>query len=185
MTPMNPLAYASNTDENLLFKQVLARFDGPAYIRRGRQTELALESLLDHCRVEYETRLATVRKKVERLSRVIVTDWRLIQRLGEPFAFFGIEPEPPLGHSAPEGSSRKALAEVAKSVARFNRQWQQFLHGLDLTAVNAARAGYNRYYLLEKECAVGSLRIAKQGFTPLEPLTAGELLAKFPLLPVR
>jgi hypothetical protein len=159
----------------------LARFDGPAYIRRGRQTELALESLHDQCRTEYGKRLATVRKMVERLSTVIVTDSRLIQRLGALFAFFGIEPEPQLGHLA----SPKALAEVAESVARFNRRWQHFLHGLDLTAVNAARAGYNRYYLLEKECAVGSLRIAKQGFRPLDPVTVDDLLAKFPLLPSR
>jgi hypothetical protein len=59
-----------------------------------------------------------------------------------------------------------------------------FLANVDLTAVNELREGYNRYYVLEKECAVRSARIARQGFTPLPPLTHDELMSQFPLLPV-
>ena len=55
---------------------------------------------------------------------------------------------------------------------------------MDLSAVNELRKGYNRYYVLEKECAVRSARIARQGFAPLPPLTTGDLVAQFPLLPV-
>ena len=38
------------------------------------------------------------------------------------------------------------------------RLLQRFLPTVDLTAVNKARDGYNRYYLLEKECAMRSPR---------------------------
>jgi hypothetical protein len=38
--------------------------------------------------------------------------------------------------------------------------------------------------VLEKECAVRSARIARQGFVPLEPLTIDDVSAQLPLLPV-
>ena len=58
------------------------------------------------------------------------------------------------------------------------------LEETDLTEVNALREGYNRYYLLEKECAVRSARLARQGFRRLEPVTLEELAALLPPLPV-
>jgi hypothetical protein len=70
------------------------------------------------------------------------------------------------------------------SLQRFNRRWQEFLPTVDLTRVNDLRAGYNRYYVLEKECAVRSAALARRGFTPLEPFTTDQLFALMPLLPV-
>jgi hypothetical protein len=58
------------------------------------------------------------------------------------------------------------------------------LVGIEMVPLNALREAYNRHYLLEKECAVRSVRLARQGFQPLEPLTAGDLNALFPPLPV-
>ena len=60
-------------------------------------------------------------------------------------------------HVRPSSSGRvlqRALGELKESIERFNRRWQEFLHQVDLTHVNRLRDGYNRYYLLEKECAV-------------------------------
>jgi hypothetical protein len=59
-----------------------------------------------------------------------------------------------------------------------------FLHTVNVTPVNELRAAYNRYYLLEKECALRSVRLARQGFRRLEPLTVEELALLLPLLPV-
>jgi hypothetical protein len=55
---------------------------------------------------------------------------------------------------------------------------------VDLSQVNALRDGYNRYYVLEKECASRSPRTARHGFRPLPPLTADDLAALLPPLPV-
>jgi len=66
----------------------------------------------------------------------------------------------------------------------FNRRWFDFLPTVDLTAVNEARDGYNRYYLLEKECAMRSPRLARQGFERLECFTIGELMTMLPILPI-
>jgi hypothetical protein len=172
---------ANNTDESSFFKYVLARFDGPAYIRRGRRTEESLGSLLDHCRFEYDKGLAAVRKKAVRLLPLI--DKVAAEALRELFLLLGIALDAQAMHPTSEKSLRRALSEFRESVDRFNSRWKKFLERVDLTAVNEARAGYNRYYLLEKECAVGSLQIAKQGFTPLQPLTIDDLLPSFPFLP--
>src|SRR5205823_2559018 len=51
---------------------------------------------------------------------------------------------------------RRALRELVASLERFNRRWAEYLPTVDLRPVNELREGYNRYYLLEKECALRS-----------------------------
>ena len=82
------------------------------------------------------------------------------------------------------GALRQALRELHESITRFNRRWRAFLASLDLRPINALRDGYNRYYLLEKECALRSPRLARQGYRPLDPATLAELEALVPLLPM-
>ena len=79
---------------------------------------------------------------------------------------------------------RAALDELIESLEHFNRRWLEHVRGLDLGPLNALRADYNRYYLLEKECAVRSPFIARQGWQPLPPLTLQTLLAVLPPLHV-
>ena len=57
---------------------------------------------------------------------------------------------------------RRELHELHESLQRFNDRWQAFLTSVDLTAINELREGYNRYYVLEKECA-GAVRPASPG----------------------
>jgi hypothetical protein len=78
----------------------------------------------------------------------------------------------------------RALRELAESAERFNRRWREFLEKMDLSKVNEMREGYNRHYLLEKECALRSPRLARQGFAPLAPATLEELTRSLPSLPV-
>jgi hypothetical protein len=78
---------------------------------------------------------------------------------------------------------RRALRELGESIERFNRLWREFLAGVDLGRVNGLREGYNRYYLLEKECALRSPRLARQGYRPLPPLTREDLESLMPPLP--
>lgn len=71
---------------------------------------------------------------------------------------------------------RRTLKDLQTSIERFNRRWLAFVQALDLTEINRLRDGYNRYYLLEKECAIRSAAVAQRGFRPLAPLTTGEIL---------
>ena len=68
-----------------------------------------------------------------------------------------------------------------RSFQRFNERWSKYLHEVDLGPINRLRDGYNRYYLLEKECALWSARIAQSGFVPLNFVTTADLLKEFPL----
>lgn len=79
---------------------------------------------------------------------------------------------------------RRALVTLKESLERFNRAWRDYLQQVDLNRVNELREGYNRWYLLEKECALRSPRLARLGFHPLEPFTLDELTRRLPLLPV-
>ena len=59
---------------------------------------------------------------------------------------------------------------------RFNRRWAQFLERLNLEPINTVIDQYNRYYVLEKECVMGSARLAARHFQPVPRLTTSTLL---------
>jgi hypothetical protein len=168
-------------------------YDAPAYVRRARRVEQALEDLLDRCRVQRKQWLGMVRLRLGTL-RALAGDWNALA----PFLAFGhplrqlellhdeLAPElrVPVQATSSQRRLRGALAELRESMERFNHRWRAFLASIDLTALNELRDGYNRYFILEKECAVRSPRLAREGFVRLEPLTVADLLARLPLLPV-
>jgi hypothetical protein len=180
-------------DDRHLFKQFAAHYGPPAYIRRAQQVEEALQQLLDRCRRPREEWLGLVRVRLGTL-KLLAGDWALlrplladdgqVELLGELWT--ALDPRPRLPSEPPGamGTLRRALGELVESLERFNRRWLAFLRDVDLSWVNELRDGYNRYYLLEKECALRSPRLARQGFTRLEPLTVAELAALLPPLPV-
>jgi hypothetical protein len=55
---------------------------------------------------------------------------------------------------------------------------------LDLSFINNLIEQYNRYYVVEKECSLGSARIGAQHFQPRQAIGREMLLAEFPTLPV-
>jgi hypothetical protein len=178
--------------DDRVVKQVLAGFDAPAYIRRARRVHEALEVLTEHCRQQRDEWLQLVRTRLGILQALAGAWDRLASwlgpgeqdTLGQLYSHLCPKLRVPVEETSSVRKLRVALLELQDSIERFNRRWQAFLQNLDLTEVNQQRDEYNRYYLLEKECAVRSVRVARQGFQRLEPLTREELAAKFPLLPV-
>ena len=67
---------------------------------------------------------------------------------------------------------------------RFNGRWLQFIDGMNLEPTNRVIEAYNRYYLLEKECVMGSGRLAARFFVPVTKITQTGLLHDHPTLPV-
>jgi hypothetical protein len=178
---------------NEVFKRSLAQGDTPAYIRRARRVEAALEQLLDHCRRRRAEWLEMVRLRISILHalagdwdnvRPFLADEQQINIFRYSLAALVSPLRTPVGPTASARILRHALYELQDSLERFNQHWQEFLASVDLTLINELRDGYNRYYVLEKECAVRSPRVARQGFVPLQPLTHEELASQFPLLPV-
>jgi hypothetical protein len=180
-------------ETNEAFKQFLSRFDTPAYIRRARGVQVALDQLLDYCRRQRAEWSKMVRLRVGMLHALVgdwsnlrpfVTDDAQLDTLRYLLAVLASPLRSPVEPTTSARALRRALRELCESLEHFNERWRGFLVTVDLSAVNELRDGYNRYYVLEKECAVRSARIARQGFVPMKPLTSEDLAAEFPLLPV-
>ena len=56
------------------------------------------------------------------------------------------------------------------------------MNAIRLEPINRQIDNYNRYYVLEKECVLGSARLAARHFVPKTPLTLDELIEEFPYL---
>ncbi len=180
-------------DERNLVQEFVAQYDAPAYVRRARRVEEALAALVARCRRQRDEWLEIVRMRLGRLD-ALAGEWEALA------AFLDGDDQPAMlrqlyGALEPRLRHRlertlnpsvlwRALTDLAASIERFNRRWERFLAGVDLAEVNALRDGYNRYYLLEKECAVRSPRVARQGYRRLEPLTTADLATLLPPLPV-
>jgi hypothetical protein len=179
-----------NNDERII-QRVLGNYDAPAFVRRARRVREAYDYLLAHCRERREQWFPIPRLRLGRL-RALAEDWTRLRPIlsndhqVEVLRDLERELNPHLRVSInPTASTRKlrgALEELRDSLRLFNRRWLNFLETLDLEPVNEAREGYNRYYLLEKECAMRSPRLARQGFQKLAPLTLDELTTLFPVL---
>jgi hypothetical protein len=55
---------------------------------------------------------------------------------------------------------------------------------MNLDPVNLVIDQYNRYYVFEKECVMGSARLAARHFVPVPLITTPMLLNDHPTLPV-
>jgi hypothetical protein len=178
--------------EAQIANRLLARYDVPAYVRRARRVQDAFEDLLQIC-ARQRTELAQMVRIDLGILKALAGDW---ENLGPLLA--GATPidllrdlerelNPRLRVPVTATTSRRALGLALRSLdgsmERFNRRWQDYLRLLDLRSVNELRDGYNRYFILEKECAVRSPHVARQGFEQLEPLTTQDLAERFPLLP--
>jgi hypothetical protein len=181
------------TPEDRVVQKMIGLFDAPAYVRRAGRVQQAYDDLVAICRRQREQWLGMVRIRLAVL-RAMVGDWSALETFlaeaGQCRLLAELEGElcpQPLGHIERTTSPRllrRGLQELCESLERFNRRWRPFLAELSLDAVNEERAAYNRHYLLEKECALRSAILARQGFQPLQPLTVQELAALMPELAV-
>jgi len=171
----------------------MSLYDAPAFARRARQVQEAFDHLVGRCRRQRDEWLAVVRMRLGLLG-ALAGDWdRLrpwlveteqVDTLRKMHADLAPQLRLPVDRTSSERVLWRALGELKESIERFNRRWQEFLGQVDLAHVNRLRDGYNRYYLLEKECAVRSARVARQGFRRLEPLTLDALAGLLPPLPL-
>jgi hypothetical protein len=181
------------SDDRRFFNQAASYYGPPAYIRRATRVEAAYQELLHRYRAKRDEWLAMPRIYLGALH-MLTSDWPALRPLLRDdqqvevlrSLMTALDPRPRLTIHPTRflGKLRRALRELVASLHEFNRRWGEYLAEVDLTAHNQLRADYNRYYVLEKECAVRSSRLARQGFFPLVPLTVAHLEAALPLLPV-
>lgn len=182
----NELTSVTSVDSEI--NELLGLFDAPAFVRRGQDVEYALGRLHERCRRERDEKLEMVRLRLRQWAAVAT-------RPDEASSGFArtIEALWPLsGAEGPEWAARPASPRRQRTVARdlvaaltrFNKRWEHLLDGLNLEAVNRMIEQYNRYYVLEKECILGSTKLAARHFVPKARLTRDGLLDLYPLLPV-
>jgi hypothetical protein len=180
-------------DEGIDMRLLGGLFDAPAYVRRARNVEQALQHLIARAMAVREEWLGMARLRLGVL-RALAGEWsvlrpwladdeqlRVLESLHEQLSpKLRLPPEP----TRSPRKLRRALAELVESLRRFNARWADYLGKIDVAVVNELREGYNRYYLLEKACAVRNEAVVRAGFAPLPPLDLAELRRHLPELPV-
>ena len=180
-------------DEGIDMNLLTGLFDAPAYVRRARNVEQALEYLLAKEGAARDEMLEMPRLRVGVLL-ALAGEWSALRPwLADDAQVVLLESLhrtlTPRLRLPPERtrSSRaleRALSELIESIGRFNQRWADHARKIDLAPLNEMRQAYNRYFVLEKACAVRNEAVARAGFTPLPPLDLAELLRLLPLLPV-
>ena len=184
---------STDPEDRRIFQQVMSGFDAPAFLRRARRVEEAWTSLLERCRHKRAHLLEMPRLRLARLFKLTASWSPISEKICLPADFSYLEVlhrewKPQLRSvvrpARTAAEINQALADLARSFERFNRRWLEFVNEVDLAHVNELRDGYNRFYVLEKECALFSSRIARDGFVPLPRAELKDVLEAFPLLKV-
>lgn len=176
-----------------LVQQLLAQSGAPAFVNRDAKVRTAWRKLVASAREEWEKRSLMPRLLTGRLKALSDQWTNLPDRLRVAKNVAVLEAldallKPEL--RSPPGPTRSELLlwttarELNEAIERFNAYWSRFVQDVDFTEVNRERDKYNRYYVLEKECLLGSAILARRGFRPLPMADAEELLQELPLLPL-
>src|SRR5438270_11058066 len=163
-------------------------FDVPAFARRGQDVEYTLKRLHARCRLHREELLEMVRLRLRQWAKVATgwQDWPEIWSAPMDSLWEMAHSEEPQWavRPAPPRQRKTVARDLIASVERFNKRWGQFLEALNLDPINQMIDQYNTYYVLEKECVMGSPRLAARHFTPVPRITAASLREEYPPLPV-
>lgn len=169
-------------------KELMGLFDLPAFARRGQDVEYWTGSIRLRCQGHREELLEMVRLRLRQWARVATgpDDWSA--SLGGPVESLWIltGSPPPRWATAPvpPRQQRPVARDLVASLERFNRRWRRFVEALNLGPANQIIDQYNKYYVLEKECVMGSARLASRHFSPVPRFTTDGLLREYPPLPV-
>jgi hypothetical protein len=169
-------------------RELLGLFDAPAFARRALDLEYSLARLRARCQRQRDEMLGMVRLRLRQWAQAVTGPDAWVGNFDAPvdslWPLSGAEPPVWAAQSASSSRQRAAARALVASLLRFNNRWSRFLTELDFSYINNLIEQYNRYYVFEKECCVGSARIAAQHFRPKETVSRERLLAEFPPLPV-
>ncbi len=177
-----------NSDIEADVKELMGLFDLPAFARRGQDVEAAVRRLHDRCEKTRSTMLDMVRLRLRQWCAAAAgpESWHgVFTNTIEPlWALAGAAP-PRWAESDASIRRRQSVAsDLLAAALRFNRRWLEALDRFNLEPTNFVIEQYNRYYVLEKECVMGSPKLAARHFMPMPLVSRPTLLADHPVLPV-
>jgi hypothetical protein len=177
-----------NSDIEADVKELMGLFDLPAFARRGQDVEAAVRRMHDRCEKVRGQMLDMVRLRLRQWSGAAAgpESWRGVftSTIEHLWTLTGAAPPRWADSDAPLKRRQNIASDLIAAAGRFNRRWALALDGFNLEPTNFVIEQYNRYYVLEKECVMGSARLAARHFTPMAPLTRPILLADHPTLAV-
>ncbi len=169
-------------------RELMGLFDVPAFARRGQDMDFTLSSLHGRCRAHRAGMLDMVQVRLRQWSRAAVgpDDWSDVFRAPVVGLWALSLAEPPRWAASPASTrQRRGVArDLIASVERFNDRWRRHVARLDFAPINVMIDQYNVYYIIEKECVMGSARLAARAFEPVSPVSPASILVDHPLLPV-
>lgn len=164
--------------------ELIGLFDAPAFARRGQELEEALSRLEVSCLRERRERLGLVRRELRGWEEVTDQPNGWVDIFEGPIddLWPASEAHEPRWARRPARRSRRlaAAAAILAGIERFNQIWLLYLDSIPLDRINHTIQQYNRWYMLEKECALGSARLAAQMFTPRPLIRLERLREQYP-----
>lgn len=169
-------------------RRMLGLFDIPAFARRGLDVVEMRDSLRRRCQKQRLEWLGMIHLRLRQWAAAAVgtDDWHDVFDSSVAALWELTEAPAPTWARVPatRGRRRAAAQDLVASLERFNRRWLGYVQTLDLEPFNRVITKYNEYYTLEKECALGSARLAARFYRPEEPITVEQILGEHPPLPI-
>jgi hypothetical protein len=183
----------TSEEDRRILQEMCGRFGTPAFVRRAKLVETSWTELMTVCENNRNDQLAFVGLRLAQLL-ALAGGWDMIRanldntaqmdQLARLHAQLEPRLQMPLEPTFSGRILRSAAAELVEAIERFNARWKGWLARLDLSRVNKLRDEYNRYYVFEKECSVGNVKVARLGFRNLAPVSLQEIEQRFPTLDV-
>lgn len=169
-------------------KELLGLFDVPAFARRGQELEYSLARLRLRSRKLRAGMLDMVRLRLRQWASAAdgpgAESLVFASSIADLWTLAEADPPKWAARRATRWRLRAIARDLVASVERFNRRWLEHLDGINLDPINRQVDDYNKYYLLEKECSLGSARLAARHFVPKARVGLDELRRELPPLPV-
>ncbi|HLU47043.1 MAG TPA: hypothetical protein VK116_03130, partial [Planctomycetota bacterium] len=158
----DPLTRSLLTNERLA---EVAAMGIPAFVRRALRMERALEELDARLRSERSRRLASLLPQARALAAAGAEGARLPSATRALLETLRAEPDFARRKASPPRRIDRAIDELALRVKRFNEGWINLLERVPIDEVRMLQRDYNRFYPIEKQCALRGVRQA-----PFEPV---------------
>ncbi|RLS26272.1 MAG: hypothetical protein DWH73_00895 [Planctomycetota bacterium] len=170
-------------------KELMGLFDAPAFARRGRDMEWSIQRTLTLSGKKRLEMLDMVHCRLRMWSNCLTgpNDWQLAFTGPIDYIWALSEAPEPIWKGKVRPTRKVAIAlgtSIVQSIERFNTRWVKWLSQLELDTINRQIDHYNKYYLLEKECIVGSSRLASRLYKPVAVIDKDWLIMQFPILAV-
>lgn len=178
--PMGSEAILGSLLENERLAEVLA-MGVPAFVRRAQRLEEETRRMFDEVGRERSSRLQVIFPEARRVEASRIAGAELPPAVTEALDILRTDAGYARRTAPPARNLDRTLRKLARRLSLFNRRWIEYVMSLRLARIHRVQRDYNKYYVLERECALR--RAPPLPFRPVRLLRHEEILQRFPPLP--